>query len=141
MPSLIFHEGSLNENSNQTVLTSPTPNSNIPTIFLTGSYTAYNPTARRLMWFAVIALTLIICGLWAWALINQFYNIKWSASPEKIFMDNLKTSWGKSFQSDSGESLTTEELKTEVKENLNKLFAKAVGSATNTPEINTTTNN
>lgn len=125
MPSLIFHEGNLDENKN------PAEEPAAPKVFLNSS--AYNPTARRLMWFGVILLTLVICGLWTWSIMTQFYDINWSKSSEESFLGNLRTSWDKSFGAENGQSPSTDQLKSEVKKSLIKLFADAASSTTTTP--------
>ncbi len=144
MPSLIFHEGNLDDKQNQATIKKTeqpltTETSNVPEVFRVGSYAGYNPTARRLMWLTVILLTLVICVMWIWSMMGQFYSVKWSASPEKTFVDNLKNNWDKSFHTENGQSLSTDQLKNEVKENLAKLFFDAATSTTATTTATTTT--
>ncbi|MEK7625064.1 MAG: hypothetical protein AAB467_01800 [Patescibacteria group bacterium] len=134
MPSLVFHEGKIDEDAD-VVQPTPPPASGPPKRGVQPTNNSgYNPTARRLMWFAVITLTLLILGMWAWSLTNQFSDIKWAASPEKVIMDNLRSSWAQSFQTDEGQPQTSEQLKNEIKENLSKLFAGAASSSTSTAQ-------
>ncbi len=144
MPSLIFHEGNLRNEKDQEKNAAPIVAdgtlSVLPQVFRVGDYAGYNPTARRLMWLAVTVLTLVVLLMWVWSMMNQFYTVKWSASPENTFINDLRNSWDKSFHAGDGQPLSAEQLKIEVKENLVKLFASAASSTTSTPEINTSTN-
>lgn len=138
MPSLIFHESSLKENNDPAI--NPNENSNIPKVFRSDAFAVSDRSARQLMWVAVVLLTLIICGLWAWSVMSQFYSTNWSVSPEKVFMDDLKKNWNKSFSSDSDQPLSTEQLKTAIKENLGKLFAAAASTTDSSALPATNTN-
>lgn len=93
----------------------------------------YNPTARKLMWIGVVTMAVVIFGLWMWSLSVQFGGVKWSNSPEKNLIANTKKNWEESFnQSDR----STEELKSEIKNNLEKLLSGL--NASSTSEIITT---
>lgn len=150
MPSLIFHGGNLNDTEKQasteesilqsekaTIEQSQPINSAVPASLRQSA--AYHPGTRRLMWLAVILLTLIICSLWAWSIMNQFYNIKWSASPEKIFISDLKSNWDNSFRDENKPGITAEQVKNDVKESLSKLFA-ATAQTNTTKNLSTVTN-
>lgn len=143
MPSLVFHEGLLNPDSE-------TPMADIVEQELIGDTketsaepkrieNGYNPAARRLMWFAVVTVMIVITGLWAWSIQSQFSAIKWSTSPEGDLLDKISDSWNKSLYDENGNRLTTEQLKGEVKKSLTKLFAVTAASSTSSTAPTETT--
>ena len=138
MPSLIFHEGSL-ENSDAI----ETPNADqiekelrsAPRPPNLSHLTNYNRSAHRLMWVGVIIITVIVCAMWSYSIYAQLSNVKWSNSSETNFINDTKKNWQQAFYGRNGKTLTTDEQLSEIKENLSKLFAGAAASSS----VNTST--
>jgi hypothetical protein len=146
MPSLVFHEGTLEGPSNSIADLvekefQPKPKESSANTPQLSTMPGYNPSAKKLMWFAVVTVMLVICGLWAWSIQTQFSSIHLSATPEGDLLGKVKDSWNKSLYDDSGTPLTTDQLKTEVKKNLVRLFAANAATSTpsSTPQTSTTT--
>lgn len=134
MPSLVFHEGQIDPNS-ETPLADLVERELLEPIaenYRPVNTATYNPAAKRLMWFAVITLMLVISGLWAWSIQAKFSTIKWSRSPEGNMISKIEESWHRSVYDERGNRMTTDQLKTEVQKNLVKLFGSAAASSTPT---------
>jgi hypothetical protein len=139
MPSLIFHDGTLDEAS-----PSPTPNADLVEKALNeksprppslNHLSKYNNSAYRLMWLGVISIALVVCAMWSWSIYSQLSLVNWSVSEEKNFIETTKKSWREAFIDARGKN--TEEQLIEIKENLSKLLSGASASSS----ISTSTEN
>lgn len=143
MPSLIFSEGKIDNPANET---SATPKADLieqqlieenkePTF---DHLAGYNPAAKKLMWSAVISLTLVVCLMWSWSIYSQFTSIDWSKVSERNLINDTKKNWTSSFQDENGNRLSADQQVKSIKSNLEKLFAGAAASSsptTSTPEV------
>lgn len=143
MPSLIFSEGVISEPS-------PTPKADLVEKELLDTrkkpslehLNSYDPSARKLMWFAVVSLTLVVCVMWSWSIYSQLSSIDWKKVSENNLLEDTKQNWKNSFQNDEGKRISAEQQITNIKSNLEKLFAGAAASsspATSTPEVTSST--
>lgn len=132
MPSLIFHEGTIGENSEMKNEATKLP----PKTTFDPNH-GYDVGARRLMWAGVISILFVIMGLWTWSLKVRYGDLKWSATPESKLINITRDSWEKAFHSTSTAPISTEQLKNDVKESLAKLI-EAVSSSSTVAEATST---
>lgn len=143
MPSVIYSEGTISNNSTTpkadqiekelTRVESPAQFKHLA---------KYNPEARKLLWTAVVSLTLVVCFMWSWSIYSQLSSIKWKNLSENQLYQNTKQNWTESFKDKNGEPISPQEQVESIKSSLTKLFAGAAASSspvTSTPEAVTTT--
>ena len=135
MPSLIFHEASMED-----LTESGTPNADLlekelqskgrPPSF--DHLKNYNHSARKMVWYAVFSLTLVIVAMWSWSIYYQFSSIRWNSGSDAGLITIAQDSWKNAFYDKSGKPMTQEERINELKSNLNKLLSGAVASSSPT---------
>lgn len=96
----------------------------------------YNRTAKKIMWFGVIALSLIIIVLWGWAFNLQIALINLTELPEGTLVKKTKIDWDQAFAANKKEINQKETAKQEIKTILNQIVAN---SATTTTQTNSST--
>lgn len=136
MPTLIFNEGIIGaEEKKPEISTEEILRLSNSSRSIHENLKGYNPSARRLMWFGVIGLAGVIFFLWTWSISLQWSSINWRGSQENNFIEESKNNFIKAF---SGTPSSTEELKQDIKQNLQKIFLQ-MSSTTASSTINSTT--
>lgn len=126
MPSLIFQNVQLEEKK------SPEPTKP----FYQPQPVRRDKGARTLLWFGVLAFSLVIVFLWGWALKIKLDNFNWRETPENKMISTAKSNWDEYFNEQKTKQ-QMEENKKKIEGMVGTLFRRADETASST--ITTTT--
>lgn len=121
MPSLIYGEGKMSDEE----LTAAISDLKIPQSEPHLPRQGYDQTAGMWMWLGVIVVALAVSGLWLWSLNIKFGGLNWSKSADKSLLADTQKDWNTAFD----DSRSTDQLKTEIKNKLNTIFAAAAAAS------------
>jgi len=88
-----------------------------------------NTSAKKLLWFGVIAFTVVIFGLWGWAMKTHIASVQFKVSPEGQLLKKSQTEWNKLFQETKQEQ-DSEKMLAKIKEYFKQIVAMIPTSTT-----------